>query len=343
MKDNDFCIMFLYSLINLVCFLLNVVYLTSLYNVRSQTKLLGIDRLIDIHEDDDDDAYSDLDIYKNSYTATATLFAFNFLGFFGFMIVLLVLINKVKVNRTDTEANYQHERQLNPNVYDYRTEERMGNSYNNTNTNNNNQNEEGYEKLIRIMLLFFLFSQLVFLIEIIVITVYHNKSSDLESEPELANIKSELDYFTKIYRDLIIVGYIFMVLFIIFDLIAAILTFQCGRRVKFSSNDMENLNEHKFCDCFSNCITNCCEKMAEIFNKCEREDDDNGEALKKKLESLEKKYEELNAYSENLRKLNEDISGNLPVDSIKTELDELNLPKSDVVMITQNIVISTKK
>ena len=332
MKDNDFCLMFLYSLINLVCFLLNVVYLTSLYNVRSQTKLLGIE---DVNNED-------LDIYKNSYTATAALFAFNFLGFFGFMIVLLLLINKVKVKRTDTEANDQPEI-VHQNGYDIRTDERMGNSDNNTNTNNNKQKEEGYEKLIRIMLLFFLFSQLVFLIEIIVITVYHNKSSDLESEPELANIKSELDYFTKIYRDLIIVGYIFIVLFIIFDLIAAILTFQCGRRIKFVSNDMENLDEHKFCDCFSDCLTNCCEKMAEIFNKCERENEDNEEYLKKKLENLEKKYEELNTYSENLRKLNEDISKNKPIDSIKTELDELNLPKSDVVMITQKIVISTKK
>ena len=337
MKDKDFCLMFLYSLINLVCFLLNVIYLTSLFNVRSQTKLLGIDNIKD-YDFDDDDFSSDLDIYQNSYTATATLFAFNFLGFLGFMIVLILLINKIKVNRIDNERNNAPETQLHPYGDDIRTDERIGSIDNTIYTNNNNkQNEEGYEKLIKIMWLFFLFSQLVFLIEIIVITVYHSKSAELESELDF------LHYFTKIYRDLIIVGYIFLVIFIIFDLIAAIITFQCGRRVKFISNDQENLNERKFCDCFSDCITNCCEKMAEIFNKCERENEDNEEILKKRLENLEKKYEELNTYSENLRKLNEDISKNETIDSINAELDKLNLPKSEIIMITNRIEVASKK
>ena len=337
MKDKDFCLMFLYSLINLVCFLLNVIYLTSLFNVRSQTKLLGIDNIKD-YDFDDDDFRSDLDIYQNSYTATATLFAFNFLGFLGFMIVLILLINKIKVNRIDNERNNEPEKQLHPYGDDIRTDERIGSIDNTIYTNNNNkQNEEGYEKLIKIMWLFFLFSQLVFLIEIIVITVYHSKSAELESESD------NLHYFTKIYRDLIIVGYIFLVIFIIFDLIAAIITFQCGRRVKFISNDQENLNERKFCDCFSDCITNCCEKMAEIFNKCERENEDNEEILKKRLENLEKKYEELNTYSENLRKLNEDISKNETIDSINAELDKLNLPKSEIIMITNRIEVASKK
>ena len=337
MKDKDFCLMFLYSLINLVCFLLNVIYLTSLFNVRSQTKLLGIDNIKD-YDFDDDDFRSDLDIYQNSYTATATLFAFNFLGFLGFMIVLILLINKIKVNRIDNERNNEPEKQLHPYGDDIRTDERIGSIDNTIYTNNNNkQNEEGYEKLIKIMWLFFLFSQLVFLIEIIVITVYHSKSAELESELDY------LHYFTKIYRDLIIVGYIFLVIFIIFDLIAAIITFQCGRRVKFISNDQENLNERKLCDCFSDCITNCCEKMAEIFNKCERENEDNEEILKKRLENLEKKYEELNTYSENLRKLNEDISKNETIDSINAELDKLNLPKSEIIMITNRIEVASKK
>jgi flagellar biosynthesis/type III secretory pathway M-ring protein FliF/YscJ len=337
MKDKDFCLMFLYSLINLVCFLLNVIYLTSLFNVRSQTKLLGIDNIKD-YDFDDDDFRSDLDIYQNSYTATATLFAFNFLGFLGFMIVLILLINKIKVNRIDNERNNEPEKQLHPYGDDIRTDERIGSIDNTIYTNNNNkQNEEGYEKLIKIMWLFFLFSQLVFLIEIIVITVYHSKSAELESELDY------LHYFTKIYRDLIIVGYIFLVIFIIFDLIAAIITFQCGRRVKFISNDQENLNERKFCDCFSDCITNCCEKMADIFNKCERENEDNEDELNKRLENLKKKYEELNEYCDNLRKLNEDIKNKKDIDSINTDLEKLNLPRSETVMITQRIEVTTKK
>lgn len=69
MNDNDFCQMFFYSLINLICFLLNVIYLTTLFNVRSQYKLLGIEKIIDddysyYYDDDDDDEGSDLEMYK---------------------------------------------------------------------------------------------------------------------------------------------------------------------------------------------------------------------------------------------------------------------------------------
>ena len=314
MKDDDFCQMLLYSLINLICFLLTVIFLTSLYNVRSQLKLLRIDIWSEY--------YSDLEMYQNSYTATATLFAFNFLGFVGFMGVLLLLIKKIKVNRTDKNTGTIENTAL-----------------------NRNKPEEDHQKLLKIMLIFFLFSQFVFLIEVIVLTVYHSQSSDLESDQELGRYHSvsELNYFTKIYRDLIIVGYIFLVIFIVFDLYTIILVTKCGKRFKFEQNDMENLDKHKYCDFFSVCLTNCCEKMAEIFNKCEREDDNNEDKLKERLKKLEEKYTELNDYSEKLKKLNENISKNNTIDSINTELENLNLPKSEVAMLTQRIEISTKK
>ena len=343
MRDDDFCQMFLYSLINLVCFLLNVIYLASLFNIRSQTKLLGIDKIVDYLEYSNlDDEGIDLVIYENSYTATATLFAFNFIGFFGFMIVLLLLINKIKVNRVDTEVNNAPEVQVHPYSDDIRTDERIRNSENITNSAYYiKQKENEYQKLLNIMWIFLFFSQFAFLIEIIVITVYYNKSSELESDQLFEEFN--LHYFTKIYRDLIIVGYIFIVVFIILDLYLSILNFKCGKRVKFERNDMENLDEHKYCDCFSDCITNCCEKMADIFNKCERENEDNEDELNKRLENLKKKYEELNEYCDNLRKLNEDIKNKKDIDSINTDLEKLNLPRSETVMITQRIEVTKKK
>ena len=105
MKDDDFCQMLLYSLINLICFLLTVIFLTALYNVRSQLKLLHLDVWSEY--------YTDLEMYQNSYTATATLFAFNFLGFVGFMGVLLLLIKKMKVNKSDYESNNMREININ--------------------------------------------------------------------------------------------------------------------------------------------------------------------------------------------------------------------------------------
>ena len=335
MKDDDFCQMLLYSLINLICFLLTVIFLTALYNVRSQLKLL--------HLDVRSEYYTDLEMYQNSYTATATLFAFNFLGFVGFMGVLLLLINKMKVNQSNYESNNMREVSIHQQNGDVRTDERMGNTGTIENTAlNRYKPEEDHQKILKAMLIFFLFSQFVFLIEVIVITVYHSKSSDLESDQGLGSLKSELKYFTKIYRDLIIVGYIFLVIFIVFDLYTIILVTKCGKRLKFEHNDMENLDKHKYCDCFSVCLTNCCEKMAEIFNKCEREDDNNEGKLKDRLKKLEEKYKELNDYSEKLKQLNENISKNKTMDSINTELENLNLPKSEVAMITQRIEISTK-
>ena len=52
MEEKKFFQLFLYSLVNLVSFLLSVIFLTSLYNVRSQTKLIGIDKRLerDYHE-----------------------------------------------------------------------------------------------------------------------------------------------------------------------------------------------------------------------------------------------------------------------------------------------------
>jgi hypothetical protein len=282
-------------------------------------------------------------MYQNSYTATATLFAFNFLGFVGFMGVLLLLINKMKVNKSDYESNNMREVNIHQQNGDVRTDERMGNTGTIENTAlNRYKPEEDHQKILKAMLIFFLFSQFVFLIEVIVITVYHSKSSDLESDQGLGYSQSELNYFTKIYRDLIIVGYIFLVIFIVFDLYTIILVTKCGKRLKFEQNDMENLDKHKYCDCFSVCLTNCCEKMATIFNKCEREDENNEEVLKERLKKLEEKYKELNDYSEKLKTLNENISKNKTMDSINTELENLNLPKSEVAMITQRIEISTK-
>jgi hypothetical protein len=282
-------------------------------------------------------------MYQNSYTATATLFAFNFLGFVGFMGVLLLLIKKMKVNKSDYESNNMREININQMNGDVRTDERMGNTGTIENTAlNRNKPQEDHQKLLKIMLIFFLFSQFVFLIEVIVLTVYHSQSSDLESDQGLGYSQSELNYFTKIYRDLIIVGYIFLVIFIVFDLYTIILVTKCGKRLKFEQDDMENLDKHKYCDCFSVCLTNCCEKMATIFNKCEREDENNEEVLKERLKKLEEKYKELNDYSEKLKTLNENISKNKTMDSINTELENLNLPKSEVAMITQRIEISTK-
>ena len=161
MKYDDFCQMFLYSLINLICFLLKVIFLTAMYNVRSQVKLLGIDKKIE---------YKDLEMYDNSYKATAALFAFNFLCFLGFMIVLFMIINKIKLKGTVSERNDNIGIQVHQNNDDINTDERIANSGNTRNSNSDDK-IEGINKLLKFMLFFFLFSQFIFLIELIVVSV----------------------------------------------------------------------------------------------------------------------------------------------------------------------------
>lgn len=336
MKDDDFCQMFLYSLINLICFLLKVIFLTAMYNVRSQVKLLGIDQKIEYGSD----VYKDLEMYDNSYKATAALFAFNFICFLGFMIVLFMIINTIKAKRTDYDQNNNIGIQVHQNNDDINTDERIANSGNTRNSISDDK-IEGINKLLKFMLFFFLFSQFIFLIELIVVSVYHNKSSDFEG---ITIFKTyNLDYFTKIYRDLMIVGYIFFVIFILFDLYTIILVTKCGRRVELRQDNMEDLENQKYCDCFSDCLINCCEKMGDIFHGCEREGDESLDALKKKLEKLKEQYDELNKYSEKLKTLNDNIKNNNSLASINTGLEELNLPRSKISLATTKIEIKTKK
>ena len=141
MKDDDFCQMFLYSLINLICFLLKVIFLTAMYNVRSQVKLLGIDKKIE---------YKDLEMYDNSYKATAALFAFNFLCFLGFMIVLFMIINKIKVKRTDYDQNNNIGIQVHQNNDDINTDERIANSGNTRNSNSDDKIAKDYAHINKI-------------------------------------------------------------------------------------------------------------------------------------------------------------------------------------------------
>ena len=251
-----------------------------------------------------------------------------------------MIINKIKVKRTDYDQNNNIGIQVHQNNDDINTDERIANSGNTRNSNSDDKIED-INKLLKFMLFFFLFSQFIFLIELIVVSVYHNKSSDFEGITKFKTYN--LDYFTKIYRDLMIVGYIFFVIFILFDLYTIILVTKCGRRVELRQDNMEDLENQKYCDCFSDCLINCCGKMGDIFHGCEREGDESIDALKKKLEKLKEQYDELNKYSEKLKRLNDNIKNNNSLASINTGLEELNLPRSNISLATRKIEIKTKK
>lgn len=338
MKDDEFCQMFLSALINLICFLLSVICLTCLYNVNSQIKILGIEKI------------SDYVSYRNSYTATAVLFTFEFFGFVGFMIILMLLIKHSKVNNADKERRIlldilevkkmlernEETKDIIPNYIPIKGERFTLDSV-------------AYIKagtMIKIMLFLFVYCQCVILIQVIVLTAYLYKSIDLQKKLENQFGEKKFGkYLTSIYRDLIIAGYTFLVLFIFFDLYTLILVTKCGRREEKkkidNKNYMEDFSKHRYCGFFSNCLTKCCEKMGNAFKACEREDEENKGQLEEDLKKFKEELEELKAYSNNLGILNEKIKNKQNLK--KDDFDKLYLPKLDTPTTSSTMVSKFNK
>ena len=352
MEDREFIIHFLITLITLVCFLLSTVFMTSLYNIRSQAKLIGI---ISTGDDLIDYIVDKYDSYENSYTAIATLFSFSFLDFLGFMITLLIKINQYKLKKLNRERYEQETPNIQNRLANPESEERI--NYNPQNANNNLSNEEkaSSDKNGKAMTAFFFIGEVIYLIEIIVLTVYHSKSSSLEDDLKADGKDGE--YFTRIYRDLIIVGYIFLVLVIIGDLFYLVFYCNAGKRVKRKSKNLninnldsgenvevvQNANEQKpekeedrYCECFSNCIIGCCEKMGDAFLKCQREDTKTVEDLENKKKKLEKNIEDLQKYLTDLNNLNSKIENKQSLG--QNEMENLHLPRCDKTASTNKIL-----
>ena len=396
MEDSQFILQFLNSIITLICFLLNVIFMTALYNVRSQAKMFGL--IVDKSNDDDYDGnyYADdyepyngkFVSYENSYLAIAVLFSICLLDFFGFMITLLISINDYKIEREnkerDNEINKGYPNEFgNPN-----SEERLNNNnlnlnmnmnrnmnmnfYPNSNMNNmNNSNGEDPNAVRKrkAMMAFFIIGQIDYLIEIIVLTVYHSKAGSLEKDL-FESIGESGEYFTKIYRDLIIVGYIFLFIFIVFDLFTLVIACNAGERerrqnlnnvesgesIKIVENEVQAKKEQKndiaenktentvkpkdekdddrYCEFFSNCIIGCCERMAEAFLNCQREDQKTGGALKKEIIRLDKNIEDLEQYLKDLNDLNAKIEKKQKLNG--NEMEKLHLPRCDDTIRTRN-------
>lgn len=325
MEDDEFCQMFLYSLINLICFLLTVIFLTTLRNVNSQTKLLQIEK------------NNIFESYGNSYTATTVIFIFNFFGFIGFMMVLMAMIKKIKVNRINRELNRdivieQHINGGSGGTVDIGTESRLnnGHQFGEAVTIDDNSGIQ-VDTLRKIMFFLFIYCQGLVLIEIIVLTVYHGKARDLENSFGTSNApaKEEGKYFTRIYRDLIIIGYILLFFFVLFDLYTIVLLTKFGKRItpERNTSNFENLEQNKYCKVFNDCLINCCEKMYDVFRYCEREGEDTKRMFENDLKQIELKIEELNVYKGKLENFNNKLRKNGNI--VRIEFEELHLPKLD--------------
>ena len=396
MEDSKFILQFLNSIITLICFLLNVIFMTALYNVRSQAKMFGL--IVDKSNDDDYDGnyYADdyepyngkFVSYENSYLAIAVLFSICLLDFFGFMITLLISINDYKIERENKERDNEMNRGYLNEFGNPNSEERLNNNnlnlnmnmnrnmnmniYQNSNMNNmNNSNGEdpNAARKRKAMMAFFIIGQIDYLIEIIVLTVYHSKAGSLEKDL-LKMAGKDGKYFTKIYRDLIIVGYIFLFIFIVFDLFTLVIACNAGERerrqnlnnvesgesIKIVENEVQAKKEQKndiaenktentvkpkdekdddrYCEFFSNCIIGCCERMAEAFLNCQREDQKSMKYFKKEIIKLDKNIEDLEQYLKDLNDLNSKIEKKQKLNG--NEMEKLHLPRCDDTIRTRN-------
>ena len=337
MEDDKFCNMFLYALMNLICFVLTVIFLTTLYNIRSQTYLIPLKNKMK-------------ESYNNSFTAIATLFSFEFFGFIAFMFILMILVKKIKVNKVEF-LRYQ----ARMNIYN-NNDNSQKNEPDNLNTNERiiNSHRNDYEiqaassvdieggkftinNLEKVMLFLFVYCQIIFIIELIVLTAYFSKARNLVKEYEK---KEYGEYFSDRYRYLMIVGYVFFVIFVFFDLFTLLMVTKCGLGPENEEEELEQANRpnKRYCDFCSNCIIETCSKMAITFKKCIKPK----EQIKATIAELNKKEEELRAYIEKLEIVNKNIKDGKNVTIAKKDLEDVNLATYDYEIKTQVITINPK-
>ena len=144
-------------------------------------------------------------------------------------------------NVTIINFNEQNNNQNNPNDNNNNNENNM-----NLNTNNNNNNEEDMQDsdkiLMNILLYTFIICQLFYLAELITVTTFYGKR------------KREI-----IYRDLVIVGYIFFGIFAILYILLIVLKFTNSARERIL-----NLGDGGLSACCNEFIENRCNDL----NKC---------------------------------------------------------------------------
>ena len=168
----------------------------------------------------------------------------------------------------------------------------------------------------------FIYCQIIYLIEVIVLTAYFTKSKDLEIE---FNKKEDGEYFTKRYRDLMIVGYIFLFIFILFDLFTILIITKCGINPETEEERREQEKQkRRYCEFCSKCIAESCYNMAQKFKNCIKSKDE----INIEIKNLKKKLGELEIYNQKLEIINQKLKEKKRVTG--DDLEELHLPSYEV-------------
>ena len=341
----NYCKVLILSILNIICFLLSVVFLSSVNNIRDQADFLAIYQICDF-------SLFDYSKYYNYFIGITILSSFSFCGFLIFLIGLFCYIsnqlknkykniekekendkiedtksNNTTINRVNiinivNDNNFENENnnkiKANENIINSKS---IINSNNNSNIDQNKKENNGNDANCNTIIVFnnkinyilnysFIFCHILYLIETIIITVFYKESKEIVEKYKIyyyCNIDN-LKCLTRICQNLMIVGYVFLFIFSIFYIFLLFVKLFPNKNRIFS---------------FINCI-NC----TSCFIKKIKEEDDIEEYKKiyknKTKDELNNIINDLEDYKNKLERLNEKIKAK---NAEESELKELNLYK----------------
>ena len=184
------------------------------------------------------------------------------------------------------------------------------------------ETEDTARFLMNILLGAFIGCQVLYVVQLFVLSAFHQKSKTME-KLDNADI-CRFSNFTRVYRDLIIVGYIFFVILLIFYIILLIFYNKFGESQK---NKLERLRFCKICD---DCIIGGCKKCTEIFKTMTDEElrqfyDNEAKTLKGTNEEKDKYINDLKNYKNELNVYNNLLKRFETEDTSEEKMNELNL------------------
>ena len=307
MKTENFCKIFILSLISFISFFISTIFLTSVYNVKSQSYYCFLYRIAINKEEKNR--------YSSYYSGIAALYSFILISLVIFTLGLILLIKRDKI---DQENNDRYENdfriitiaQNNNNNINNQIQSSDRENYPRDGDNNNEQDSFDEFKIARNILIYsFIAIQIFYFTELIVISAFHTKSKNI-----VDNYKNELDkdsfdyldYLTTIITILIIVGYCFFFIFIIFYFYLLILF---NILPGTSKKKLEKCTNSSYFKCLNDCIERGCEKFANCLKPSEMqiEEDEliDNERRNEIINKLTRYKDELRNFNNNIRNENE--------------------------------------
>ena len=307
MKTENFCKIFILSLISFISFFISTIFLTSVYNVKSQSYYCFLYRIISNEEKKR---------YSSYYSGIAALYSFILISLVIFTLGLIFLIKRDKIDQENNDGNEndlriiniaQNNNNINNQIQSSERDNYIGNSDNN-NSNNEKDSFDEFKIARNILIYSFIAIQIFYFIELIVISAFHTKSKNI-----VDNYKNKLDkdyfdyldYLTTIIIILIIVGYSFFFVFIIFYFYLLILF---NILPGTSKKRLEKCINSAYCKCLNDCIERSCEKFAKCLKPSEMQIEDeliDNENNQEIINKLTRYKNELREFNNNIRNYNE--------------------------------------